>query len=100
MLFSYFIKSKNIACCQHYGTISIYSIKDDKFKLIQKIDVIKKRTVYRVKELMNDMLVSCQDERALIFYEYDKNKEYYIILNKKLILKIFFITNYFSISFF
>jgi len=76
------LKSKNIACCQHYGTISIYSIKDDKFKLIQIIDVIKERTVYRVKELMNGMLVSCQDERALTFYEYDKNKKLYNIKQK------------------
>ena len=76
------LKSKNIACCDHYGKIIFYSIKDNKFKLLQKIDVIKERTVYRIKELPNNMLVSCQDERALTFYKYDKNKELYNIKQK------------------
>lgn len=76
------LKSKNIACGDIYGKISIYSIKDNKFKLLQKIDVIKERTVYRVKELPNNILVSCQDERSLIFYVYDKNNELYKIEKK------------------
>ena len=76
------LKSKNLACCDNYGKISFYSIKDNKFKLIQKIDVIKDKTVYRVKELKDNMLVSCQDERALTFYEYDKNNELYNIKKK------------------
>ena len=76
------LKSQNIACCDRYGKISIYSIKDNKFKLIQKIDVIKDRTVFRVKELPNDTLVSCQDERAITFYEYDKKSELYNIKQK------------------
>lgn len=76
------LKSKNIACGDVYGKISFYSIKDNKFKLLQKIDVIKDRTVFRVKELKDNILVSCQDERALTFYEYDKNNELYNINQK------------------
>ena len=76
------LKSKNVACCDYYGKISFYSIKENKFKLIQKIDVIKERTVYRVKELANGMLVSCQDERALTLYGYDKNSQLYNIKQK------------------
>ena len=76
------LKSKNLACCQHDGKISIYSIENDKPKLLQTIEVLKGKTIYRVKELPNNMLVSCQDESAISFYEFNKINELYNIKQK------------------
>ena len=73
------LKSKNIACCQHNGKISIYSMSNNKLKLKQTLDVLNEKTVFRVKELPNNMLVSCQDEQSINFYKYNERKKNMLI---------------------
>ncbi len=41
--------------------------------MIQTISVLNNKTIYRIKEITNNLLVSCQDEKSLIFYEYNNN---------------------------
>ena len=43
------LKSKDIACCQHNGKISIYSMSNNELKLKQTLDVLNGKTVFRVK---------------------------------------------------
>ena len=68
------LKSKDLACCEYDGCISFYSMENSQPILKQRLYVLKGKTVYRIKELINNMLVSCQDAKFISFYEYDKNK--------------------------
>ena len=65
--------SGHLACCQTNGDISIYKVKPFISQLIQTIRVLNNKTIYRIKEITNNLLVSCQDEKSLIFYEYNNN---------------------------
>jgi hypothetical protein len=76
-------KSKDLACCLHNGKISIYSMANNELKLIQTLDVLNGKTVFRVKELPNNMLVSCQDEQSIRFYQYDESTKLYTEKKKK-----------------
>ena len=64
----------DIACCREDGIISIFTIKPIICILIQNIKVLDKKQVYRIKDITNNKLVSNQDEKSLIFYEYSKNR--------------------------
>lgn len=66
--------SGHIACCQTNGDISIYKVKPSISQKIQTISVLNSKTIYRIKEITNNLLVSCQDEKSLIFYEYNNNR--------------------------
>ena len=65
--------SGHIACCQTNGDISIYKVQPLISQLIQTISDLNNKTIYRIKEITNNLLVSCQDEKSLIFYEYNNN---------------------------
>ena len=65
--------SGHLACCQTNGDISIYKVQPLISQLSQTISVLNNKTIYRIKEITNNLLVSCQDEKSLIFYEYNNN---------------------------
>ena len=73
--------SGNIACCEDSGDISIYSIKKIP-TLIQVINVLSGKKIYKLKEISNDKLISCQYERSIILYEYNQKQDIYNISNK------------------
>lgn len=72
-----------MVCCKENCTIAIYIIKPKLSKLIQTIQVLNNKCIYRIKQIIENRLMSNQDEKSLIFYEYNKKK--LIIKNKILI---------------
>ena len=66
--------NRDIACCGDNGIITIFRIKPILCQLIQKIPVLDKKQVYRIKEISNNKYMSNQDQHSLIFYEYNKEK--------------------------
>ena len=62
----------NIACCGEDGNISIFNIETKFPKLIETINILDRKMIYRIKEITNSRLISNQDEKSLIFYEYNK----------------------------
>ena len=64
----------HIACCGDNGIIFIFKIKPQICKCIQKISIFLKKQIYRIKEITNNTLISNQNEKSLIFYEYNKKK--------------------------
>ncbi len=78
------LKSNNdLACCEINGYISFVNIGKDPIELRQRIQVLDGKPVYRIKELLNtNILVSCQDEHLISFYEYDQKKKLYNMTEK------------------
>ena len=76
--------SGDIACCGDNGTISIFKIKPILCQLRQTIPILDKKKIYRIKEITNNKLISNQDEKSLIFYEYKNNK---LKLTNKIIME-------------
>jgi hypothetical protein len=74
----------NIACCKKNGIIAIYIIKPKLSKLIQTIQVLNNKCIYRIKHITENRLMSNQDEKSLIFYEYNKKK---LVIKNKIIME-------------
>ena len=78
------LKTNNdLACCECNGYISFVNIGKDPIELRQRIQVLEGKPVYRIKELLNtNILVSCQDEHLISFYEYDQKENLYNMTEK------------------
>jgi len=69
------LSSSILASCSRDKTIKLFSIKDNKYKILQTLNYHKDR-VYKIIELKNKSLVSCSWDKSIIFYIKDNNNKY------------------------
>ena len=69
------LSSGIIASCSRDKTIKLFNIKDNKYEILQTLNY-HKWAVYKVIELKNKSLVSCSDDKSIIFYIKDNNNKY------------------------
>ena len=72
-----------IASCSSDKTIKLFNIKGDNYNILQTLND-HTDSVFKIIELKNKNLVSCSENKSIIFYLKDNNKykkDYHILTN-------------------
>ena len=69
------LSSGILASCSRDNTIKLFNIKDNEYNVLQTLNY-HKGSVRKIIELKNKSLVSCSNDKSIIFYNKDNNNEY------------------------
>ena len=69
------LNSGILASCSYDKTIKLFNIKDNKYEILQTLNY-HTDWIFKIIELKNKELVSCSDDKSIIFYNKDNNNNY------------------------